>query len=83
LAFLFTAAGRFCSFSSGCRRHVANAASSLCAAHRHNNEAASQWKGRVIRNIVVLFIRFLYIEEKVPIALNLEEGRPKDTDLLN
>src|ERR1035437_3256622 len=30
-----------------------NAASSLCAAHRQNNEAASQWKGRVMNFLVV------------------------------
>ena len=31
-----------------------NAASSLCAAHRHNNEAASQWKRRVRHNLLLI-----------------------------
>jgi hypothetical protein len=33
-----------------------NAASSLCAAHRQNNEAASQWKGRVMDGLVDIVI---------------------------
>ena len=36
-----------------CSGNASNAASSLCAAHRQNNEAASQWKGRVMNFLVV------------------------------
>jgi len=49
-----------------------NDASSLCGAHRHNNEATSQWKG-IVMDILVVTLAFVSLYQiKVWIVFSVD-----------